>query len=131
MTKAEQLGSQIRAARDEADLSLRALSELVDISASTIGEYERGIKVPEADKLAKIADALNHYTFQVDEYTFTVSHIATDIQRTTASDQMPLDFSGEYNYAKAIVKIKPGRISVVFEGVKMPIRGLRLAASSN
>ncbi|MGP0099871.1 MAG: helix-turn-helix domain-containing protein [Terriglobales bacterium] len=40
----------------EAELSLRALSDQAEISASTLGEYERGVKVPEADKLARIAE---------------------------------------------------------------------------
>src|SRR5208282_3877400 len=75
MTAAEQLGSQIRTARGQ--LSLRALSEQVEISASTLSEYERGVKVPEADKLARIADALNHFTFRKDDFTFTVTR--TDV----------------------------------------------------
>jgi transcriptional regulator with XRE-family HTH domain len=129
MTTAEQLGSQIKTARGE--LSLRALSDQVDISASTLGEYERGVRVPEADKLARIADALNHFTFQIDDFTFTVSRTDTDAKPPTPSQQLPLDFSGEYSYAKASVKIRPGRISVVFDGVKASTPRLRLTTSSN
>jgi transcriptional regulator with XRE-family HTH domain len=129
MTTAEQLGSQIKAARGQ--LSLRALSEQVDISASTLGEYERGVKVPEADKLAKIAGALNHFTFRVDDFTFTVSRTVTATERHAQSEQLPLDFSGEYSYAKASVKIRPGRISVVFDGVKAPTPRMRLTVSPN
>lgn len=128
MTTAEQLGAQIRAARGP--LSLRALSDQVEISASTLGEYERGAKVPEADKLARIADALNHFTFQIDNFTFTVSRTDSGAERTV-NEQLPLDFSGEYSYAKASVKIRPGRISVVFDGVKASTPRLRLTASSN
>jgi transcriptional regulator with XRE-family HTH domain len=129
MTTAEQLGSQIRAARGQ--LSLRALSDQVDISPSTLGEYERGVKVPEADKLARIADALNHFTFRVDDFTFTVSRADAGTEPRSSNEQLPLDFSGEYSYAKASVKIRPGRISVVFDGVKAPTSKLRLTASSN
>jgi transcriptional regulator with XRE-family HTH domain len=128
-TSAEQLGSQIRTARGP--LSLRALSEQVDISASTLSEYERGTKVPEADKLARIADALNHFTFQIDDFTFTVRRTDADKEKRAPAEQIPLDFSGEYSYAKASVKIRPGRISVVFDGVKSPLSKLRLTASKN
>jgi transcriptional regulator with XRE-family HTH domain len=129
VTTAEQLGSQIKAARDVAQLSLRELSEEVGVSASTIGEYERGVKVPEADKLARIADALKHFTFRVDDYTFTVRPKDATSERMAANEQLPLDFTGEYSYAKANVKIRPGRISVVFDGVKA--RQPRLTASQN
>jgi len=44
---------------------------------------------------------------------------------------MLLDFSGEYSYAKASVKIKPGRISVVLDGFKTPGAGARAAISAN
>ncbi len=112
-------------------MSLRALSDQVKISASTLGEYERGVKVPEADKLARIAEALNCFTFRVDDFYFTVSRVVVDTELDAASAQLPLDFSGEYNYAKASVKIKPGRISVVFDGVRTPSPRVRLAISSN
>lgn len=131
MTTAEQLGAQLRSARDDAGLSLRGLSEKVYISASTIGEYERGIKVPEADKLAKIANALNHFTFRIDEYTFTINPSDAARERATHDEQLPLDFSGEYSYAKASVKISPGRISVVFNAAKTMTPRVRLTPSPN
>jgi transcriptional regulator with XRE-family HTH domain len=128
MKTAEQLGSQIRAARGS--LSLRALSDQVEISASTLSEYERGVRVPEADKLARIAEALNHFEFQIDNFIFTVSR-AEGTEKPKPSGQIPLDFSGEYSYAKASVRIKPGRISVIFDGVKDSTPKIRLAVSSN
>jgi len=129
MTAAEQLGSQIRTARGQ--LSLRALSEQVEISASTLSEYERGVKVPEADKLARIADALNHFTFRIDDFTFTVTRTDVGAEQRAASEQLPLDFSGEAGSSKNSVKIRPGRISVVFDGVKASTPRLRLTASPN
>jgi transcriptional regulator with XRE-family HTH domain len=129
MTTAEQLGLQIKAARG--DMSLRALSEQVGISASTLGEYERGAKVPEADKLARIAETLNCFTFRIDEFYFTVSRVVVEAERGRQSAQLPLDFSGEYSYAKATVKIRPGRISVALDGFKTPAAGAQIAVSSN
>jgi transcriptional regulator with XRE-family HTH domain len=129
MTAAEQLGTQLRAARGQ--LSLRALSDQVAISASTLGEYERGVKVPEADKLARIAEALNCFTFRIDNFYFTVSRAVVVPEPLAASAQLPLDFSGEYSYAKASVKIRPGRISVVFDGARTSSPRVHLAVSSN
>lgn len=129
MTRAEQLGAQLKAARDDAQLSLRALSEQVEISASTIGEYERGTKVPEADKLAKIAAALNHFTFRVDDYTFLIRPRDDDPKKLTADEQLDLDFAGEYTFARAHLKIESGRVSVAFDGLKA--RQLRPAVSQS
>jgi transcriptional regulator with XRE-family HTH domain len=118
MTSAEQLGSQMRKARENANLSLRALSDEVEISPSTLGEYERGLRVPEADKLMRIAAALDHFTFQIDNYAFNISPKDAPPKLSTHDRQIPLDFTGEYTYSTAQVKIEPGRISVAFEGVK-------------
>ena len=129
MTTAEQLGTQIKEARDNAHLSLRALEELVEISASTIGEYERGVRVPEADKLARIAAALKHFTFRIDNFIFTITHRRAGEEAPARHEQLPLDFTGEYTYSKAHVRIQPGRISVAFDGVKAA--PTRPAASRN
>jgi hypothetical protein len=45
--------------------------------------------------------------------------------------QIPLDFSGEYSYAKVVVKIKPGRISVALDGFKTSTAGVQIPISSN
>jgi transcriptional regulator with XRE-family HTH domain len=129
MTTAEQLGFQLKAARGQ--MSLRVLGEQVGISASTLGEYERGVKVPEADKLARIAETLNCFTFRIDDFYFTVSRVVVDPEPRRESEQIPLDFSGEYAYAKAVVRIKPGRISVALDGFKTPAAGAQIAISSN
>ena len=128
MTTAEQLGFQLKAARGQ--MSLRALSGQVGISASTLGEYERGARVPEADKLARIAETLNCFTFRIDDFYFTVSRVVVQPEPSRQSAQLPLDFSGEYTYAKAAVKIKPGRISVAFDAFRTPTAGAEIAISS-
>ena len=129
MTTAEQVGAQIKAARSDAGLSLRKLSKLANVPATTIESYESGISVPSADKLARIAAALNCFTFRVDEYTFTVSSAEAALDKSLASEQLALDFSGQYNYAKATVKIRPGRISIVFDGVNAPTQKIPVTAS--
>jgi transcriptional regulator with XRE-family HTH domain len=116
MTTAEQLGKQIRAARLAAGLSLRKLGAIAEIPATTIEGYEAGASIP-AEKLARIANAVAHTTFQVDGYRFTVSKDERD-SRALAPDQMTLDFAGEYGHAKAQVKIGPTSITIHLEGMK-------------
>jgi len=128
MSVAQQLGAQIKAARG--DMPLRTLSEQVGISPSTLGEYERGVKIPEADKLARIAEALNCFTYRIDNFYFTVSRVVVNTEQPPTT-QLPLDFSGEYSYAKASVKIGPKRISVMFDGLKAGNTKERLMVSSN
>jgi transcriptional regulator with XRE-family HTH domain len=125
MTAAEQLGSQLKQARDGATMSLRDLSKRVDISPSTLGEYERGTKVPEADKLAKIAAALGKHTFEIDEYRFTITH--KEKIMSSQAQQLNLDFAGEYAFSKATVRVSPGRINILFDGITPEIQ--RLPAS--
>jgi len=129
MNTTQQLGLQLKAARGQ--MSLRALSAQVGISASTLSEYERGVKVPEVDKLARIAETLNCLTFRIDNFYFTVSRVVAHSEPCRQSEQLPLDFSGEYGYAKAVVKIKPGRISVAFDGFKTPGAVTQIGVSSN
>lgn len=128
MTSAEQLGSQIKQAREDANLSLRSLSDEANISASTLGEYERGVRVPDADKLMRIAAALGQFTFHIDNYTFTISP-RDESPKAAPERQIPLNFSEDYTYSTARVKIEPGKISVAFEGVKGRVP--RAAASRN
>lgn len=129
MTTAEQLGSQMRAARAHAQLTLRELSDRVQISASTLGEYERGLRVPEADKLVRIATALNQYTFVIDDHAFSILPEASGQGKPSPDYQLPLNFTGEYSYARAQVKIQPGRISIALEGAR--VRAPRVSLSRN
>ena len=48
----------LRAAREQAGLSQRALGEQVGVSASTVGRWEREGKVPDAETRAKVAEVL-------------------------------------------------------------------------
>jgi transcriptional regulator with XRE-family HTH domain len=120
MTRAQQLGSQIRTARSAAGLSLRRLGALAGIPATTLEGYEAGASVP-AEKLARIADALRYYTFRVDGYEFTVNRVGHGVTMPPA-EQMTLNFVGEYDYAKAKVKIGPGKITILLDGKKTSAR---------
>ena len=115
MTAALQLGGQIQTCRLEAGYSLRRLGELTRIPWTTIDGYETGKKIP-ADNFLRIADALNHHTFEVDGYKFTVGRSDKVLTILAASEQLKLEFFKEYDYSKASVRIGPGKITVSFDG---------------
>lgn len=110
-TRNQQLGSQLRAARDTAGLSLRGLSAITGIPTMTLDGYEKGNKIP-ADKFLRIADALDHRVFDVDGQKFSVNR--SDSQSRKTEEQMFFNFSGEYTNSRATVKIASGKITVAF-----------------
>jgi transcriptional regulator with XRE-family HTH domain len=52
------IGERIRSKRSERGLTQKALAELVGISPPAINRFEKGIKVPSIDTLAKLAKIL-------------------------------------------------------------------------
>lgn len=117
MTAALQLGGQLKAIRLAAGLSLRRLGEIAGIHWNTIKGYEKGNKIP-ADNFLRIADALNHHTFEVDGFKFTVGRSDKVVSILAASEQLRLEFFKEYDYSKASVRIGPGKITVSFDGIR-------------
>lgn len=111
----QQLGSQIKAARNAAGFSVRALAAKVNIPHTTIEGFESGNKIP-ADRFLRIAAALNCHTFEVDGDKFEVNRV--EQTKSVAGPQLKLEFSEEYTYSRAAVRIGPGRITVSFEGKK-------------
>lgn len=99
---------------------MRRLGALVGIPATTLEGYEAGASVP-AEKLARIADVLRHHTFRIDGYEFTVNRVSRAATLLPA-EQMSLNFIGEYDYAKARVKIGPGKITILLDGKKTSAR---------
>jgi transcriptional regulator with XRE-family HTH domain len=53
------LGKSLRTARARAGYSISALSEECGVSTGHICDIERGLAIPGADKLAKLAKVLN------------------------------------------------------------------------
>lgn len=117
MSELPHIGAQIRAARIASGLSLRKLGASTKIPATTIEGYEAGNRVP-ADNFLRIADALNHQTFTVDGQSFTVSREGAQSLKPTKGEQLKLDFSGEYDYSRATVRIGPGRITLAFDATR-------------
>jgi len=112
-----QLGEQIRAIRSQRGFSLRKLGELAGIPWTTIEGYEEGGRKIPADNFLRIADALDHHTFEVDGYKFTVGRSDKVLTILAASEQLKLEFFKEYDYSKASVRIGPGKITVSFDGI--------------
>jgi predicted transcriptional regulator len=79
MTTAQQLGMQIKAARNKAGLSIRGLGTLANIPASTVEGYEAGTKIP-AENFLRLADALKHHTSKL---------MATNSQSYEQAQQLP------------------------------------------
>jgi transcriptional regulator with XRE-family HTH domain len=118
MTAAQQLGAQLKAARERQRLSLRDVDKMVGIRYTTISGYEAGTSVPTADKLAKLALALNLHFVEIDSCRFWISRVEPVEAAPVTGEQLSLDFTGEYSYSRASLKISPGRITVVFDAVR-------------
>jgi len=86
------------------------------VSPPTIKEYESGDSAPTADILAKIAAAVGLHTFEIDEHRFTITRKERAIP-ALPSEQLALDFAGEYAFSKATVRLSPGRINISFDGL--------------
>ncbi len=52
------VGSFIRAQRERAEISIRKLAELADVSNPYLSQIERGLRKPSADVLQQLANAL-------------------------------------------------------------------------
>ncbi|NNE13159.1 MAG: helix-turn-helix transcriptional regulator [Ilumatobacter sp.] len=52
------VGSFIRAQRERAEISIRKLAELADVSNPYLSQIERGLRKPSADVLQQVANAL-------------------------------------------------------------------------
>jgi len=113
----QQLGAKLRRERKSAGISLRGLGGLIKASPETIRQYERG-RLPDADKLAKIAVALGISEIELDHLRISIADIGTQPSESVG-EQLRLDFAGEYTRSKATVKIRPGSVSVTITGMRV------------
>jgi len=117
----QQLGSKLRRERKSAGISLRGLGGLIKASPETIRQYERG-RLPDADKLARIAVALGISEIELDHLRISIAETGTRTSES-AGEQLRLDFAGEYARSKASIKIRPGSVSVTITG--LPVSSAR------
>jgi len=64
----------------------------------------------------KIAEALGINVIEIDDYRFTITR-KEKLQPVPLGEQLALDFTGEYAFSKATVRISPGKINISFDGV--------------
>ena len=113
----EELGSKLRKERQGAGISLRALAKVSKTSPETIRKYELG-KVPDADRLVKVARALGISEIDLDDIRVHIARPGANEEKSTG-EQLRLDFTGEYTRSKATVKIRPGSVSIAFKGLRV------------
>jgi hypothetical protein len=53
---------------------------------------------------------------EIDEYRFTITR-KEKLTPAPLGQQLALDFTGEYAFSKATVRLSPGRINISFDGV--------------
>lgn len=57
--KSQSFGEKMKAVRINKGLTQKALADKMEVSASTVGMYEQGRRIPDANALSKIAAALD------------------------------------------------------------------------
>ncbi len=87
----------------------------VGVAPPTIASYESGDSIPTADVLAKIAEVLGIQAIEIDDYRFTITR-KEKLTPERQGEQLALDFSGEYAFSKATIRLSPGRINIFFDG---------------
>jgi transcriptional regulator with XRE-family HTH domain len=97
-------------------MSASKLGRMVGVTPPTIASYETGASVPTADTLAKIAEVLGIRAVEIDEYRFTITR-KEQVAPTKPGEQLALDFTGEYAFSRATVRLSPGRMNITFDGV--------------
>lgn len=55
----ETVGERIRRLRERKDYTQKELAEIVDITEASLSRYENNLRIPRAQILAKLAEALN------------------------------------------------------------------------
>ncbi len=63
----------------------------------------------------KIAEVLDISAFEIDEYRFTITR-KEQLTPARPGQQLALNFTGEYAFSKATVRLSLGRINISFDG---------------
>lgn len=85
---AEPLGEFIRVQRELAQLSLRQLSELADVSNAYLSQVERGLYEPSAQVLKGIAEGLQ---ISAEELYARAGLLDEEVRRTSVEEAVRLD----------------------------------------
>jgi transcriptional regulator with XRE-family HTH domain len=105
MTAAKGLGDFIRMQRDIADLSLRQLAELSDVSSAYLSQVERGLYHPSAHVLKGLAEAL-HVSV---EALYARAGLLDDTERSvTVEEAIGLDDRLTADQKEALIRVYRG-----------------------
>lgn len=115
----QELGSKIQSQRLAAGMSLRGLGKAVQMTAETLRQYELGARVPDADKLVRIAVALGIEEFLVENIKVLVAQTRVTTATHSLPEQLKFDFERRYANSRATVKIGRDSISVTFTGLRI------------
>jgi putative transcriptional regulator len=107
----EQLGQQIKTARESAGLTQDALARTAGVSRQMLNQYENARRDPPTEALAKIAVRLGQPLI-VSGYTIEVHRGKAS---RTAPPQLRLDFDKTHSYPGAVLKIRPSTAQIVIE----------------
>ena len=114
----QQLGNTIQEGRKKAGMSLRDLCDLIDVSPETIRQYELGNRVPDADKLGRIAVLLGISELELGDIKISISQLNKQPSFFQSPEQFRLDFEREYTSSKATLRIRPGSFSITLAGFR-------------
>ena len=84
------LGTSLRGLREQQGMSLRALAERVDFSASFLSQIENGQCSPSISSMEKIANALG---VTLGQFFLSANQHVVNIVRASERDHMALDWS--------------------------------------
>ena len=121
MSWKEEFGIELRRLRKEAGETLRTLATKVGVTPETIRQYELG-RIPDADKLARIAVALKRSEFVLNDLRISVAQKGKE-QQPSKPEQLTLDFTAEYAHSSATIQIRPGSIAVTLKGMRLQNTG--------
>jgi transcriptional regulator with XRE-family HTH domain len=101
----QELGAQIRRAREAAALTQQQLADEVGVTRTMMSNYERGENTPDVQKATKLATALGA-EFVVGGCRIGLNQ--TSSEAGTAPQQLRFDFDTNYTFP-ARVTIRPGK----------------------
>ena len=81
------VGAFIRSQRERAEMSIRKLAELADVSNPYLSQIERGLRKPSADILQQVANALRISV----ESLYVRAGILPDVQRSVSTVPEAID----------------------------------------
>jgi transcriptional regulator with XRE-family HTH domain len=107
----EELGHQIKTARERADLTQEALAKSLSVSRGQLSNYENGKCSPNVNVVTEIAEALGT-DFFVRGYRVSRDGVNEPPPRPLP-DQLCFEFGVEHRFPAATITIEPSRDSIL------------------